>query len=91
MPEIAGSLARSTGRTMSLAGVLKVDGGCMSRRKAWMLIAAALLMALMPLAAAADDDRGAVQTTVEDNWPDEVPTPWFCLIHHPVSVCFPPW
>lgn len=58
--------------------------------RAWMLLALVVLAAMMPIAANADD-RGVAQQTVEDNWVDEVPTPWFCVIEHPVGVCFPPW
>ena len=28
--------------------------------------------------------------SIEDEWPEEVPTPWFCAGHPPAYVCVPP-
>jgi hypothetical protein len=62
----------------------------MKQMRAWIILIVVLLMAVVPMAAQADD-RGAVQRTVEDNWVEAVPTPWFCLQPPLSSVCFPPW
>jgi ABC-type sugar transport system substrate-binding protein len=67
-----------------------MDGGLMKTMRAWMMLIAALVLALAPLAAQADD-RGVVQQTVEDNWVEEVPTPWVCLFPPFSGICFPPW
>lgn len=54
-----------------------------------MLIVGALVMGLMPIASAWADgpsvEAGPVSAGIEEA------TPWFCVVHHPVSVCVPPW
>lgn len=62
----------------------------MKTMRAWTLMVLVLILALAPMMAQADD-RGAVQQTVEDNWVDEVPTPWFCLFPPFSAICVPPW
>ena len=59
----------------------------MRRRAASFAIAvAALTLVVLGSAAGADDEH-----PVEELWPEEVPTPWFCTGTEPVDVCVPPW
>lgn len=46
---------------------------------------AVVLVTLISTAAAADDNP------IEEQWPSEVPTPWFCVGWPPNDVCVPPW
>lgn len=62
----------------------------MKTLRAWILLVMVLLVGLVPIAASADD-RGAVQQTVDDNWVEGVPTPWFCLWPPLSGICVPPW
>lgn len=62
----------------------------MKTLRAWLLMVFVLVVAMTPIAATADD-RGAVQQTVEDNWVEGVPTPWFCLFPPVGFICVPPW
>lgn len=58
--------------------------------RTWTLMVLVVLAAMMPIAATADD-RGVVQQTVEDNWVEEIPDPWFCLFPPVGFICVPPW
>lgn len=62
----------------------------MKTMRAWIMLVLVLVVGLAPIAASADD-RGAVQTAVEDNWVEGVPTPWFCLFPPFSAICVPPW
>lgn len=50
-----------------------------------MLILGALLV---PASVLADDPE---PSDIEEMWPEEVPTPWFCQAVGSSSVCVPPW
>ena len=58
------------------------------------LIVIAALVALLvgPVAARADvpEEVGQTWDEVNEHWPEEVPTPWFCQGVGPHSVCVPP-
>ena len=56
--------------------------------RAWMVLVLILLVGLLPIAAGAHES--ATQETIEENWVEGVPTPWFCLMPPVAWVCVPP-
>lgn len=53
-----------------------------------MVLAGALIV---PVSVVADEVRDEAESTWNETWPEEVPTPWFCHGVGPHMVCVPPW
>lgn len=52
------------------------------------LLIGASLAAFLTVSSVASANSEVEQ--IEEAWPEEVPTPWFCWGGPPVSVCVPP-
>jgi len=65
----------------------------MSTARRLLIVVGVVAMAAGPIAAFADPEEDAENAWHEmnENWPEEVPTPWFCIGNPPVGVCVPPW
>lgn len=62
----------------------------MTIRKSILLVVIAAASIAIPVAAQADPGKQTWRE-IEKQWPEEVPTPWFCYWVGPHGVCVPPF
>lgn len=60
----------------------------MNRR---LLLAMLLIFGSLLVPASVWADDVPEPSDIEEMWPEEVPTPWFCHGVGPAYVCVPPW